>query len=160
MNRRLELLYRETEWLGVVNSLNNNDWSTYPASNLKLGWRTILRHQFHDIIPGSSITEVYEDTKVEYKEQKEIALKEQENFNKNLVKENKNSFTIINNANWNRNEIVEIESNLEGNFYDENNNKLNSQKVANKYFVELNDVNSLGFKTITLKEENIEKRKL
>lgn len=155
MNRRLELLYRETEWLGVVNSLNSNDWSTYPASNLNLGWKTILRHQFHDIIPGSSITEVYEDTKVEYKEAEEIALKEQENFNKNLVDENKKSFTVINNANWSRSEIVEIECDLEGNFYDEDNNKLNSQKVDNKYFVEVDDVNSLGFKTITLKEESI-----
>ena len=90
----------------------------YPSTNLTKGWKTILRHQFHDIIPGSSITEVYEDTKVEYKEAEQIALKEQENFKSSLVKENENTWTVINNANWSRSEVVEIESELEGNFYD------------------------------------------
>ena len=31
-------------------------------------WETILLNQFHDIIPGSSIKDVYDVTKVEYKE--------------------------------------------------------------------------------------------
>lgn len=33
---------------------------------LSEGWKIILRHQFHDIIPGSSIAGVYEDSKKEY----------------------------------------------------------------------------------------------
>ena len=31
-------------------------------------WRTVLLNQFHDILPGSSIAEVYEVTKKEYAE--------------------------------------------------------------------------------------------
>ena len=34
----------------------------YPREDLARGWELILLNQFHDIIPGSSITEVYEDT--------------------------------------------------------------------------------------------------
>ena len=33
----------------------------YPAQELRALWQTLLLNQFHDIIPGSSIREVYED---------------------------------------------------------------------------------------------------
>jgi alpha-mannosidase len=33
----------------------------YPADELRALWRTLLLNQFHDILPGSSIREVYED---------------------------------------------------------------------------------------------------
>lgn len=155
MNRRLEFLYRETEWLGTIAALNNNDFGVYPSTNLTKGWKTILRHQFHDIIPGSSITEVYEDTKVEYKEAEQIALKEQENFKSSLVKENENTWTVINNANWSRSEVVEIESELEGNFYDNEGNELKAQRENNKYIVEVKSIDGLGFKTIALKAEEV-----
>lgn len=156
MNRRLELLYRETEWLGAMNSLNIGDWNSYPQTDLAKGWKTILRHQFHDIIPGSSITEVYEDTKVEYKEAEKLALEAQENFKDSLIKEDENSWTVINNANWNRCETVEIKTELEGNFYDNKGNKLESQRKNGKYTVKVNNVEGTGFKTIKLKVEDIQ----
>ncbi|MGL4911870.1 MAG: alpha-mannosidase [Romboutsia sp.] len=159
MNRRLELLYRETEWLGVMNALNSGDWNTYPSTNLTKGWKTILRHQFHDIIPGSSITEVYEDTKIEYKEAEELALKAQEDFKPSLVKESENTWTVINNANWSRCEVIEIETELEGNFYDNEGNKLDAQRENGKYIVNVKDVEATGFKTITLKVEDVEEVK-
>ncbi|MGX4600853.1 alpha-mannosidase [Faecalimicrobium sp. JNUCC 81] len=156
MNRKLELLYRETEWLGAVNSLINNDWALYPSTNLLKGWKTILRNQFHDIIPGSSITEVYEDAKIEYKEAEDLALDARGEFNKTLVTEKEGTFTVINNANWDRTEVVEIETDLVGNFYDEDGNKLEAQKEKGKYIVKVKDVPSTGWKRITLKEEAIE----
>ncbi|MCP1311141.1 alpha-mannosidase [Paenibacillus tyrfis] len=67
-NRKLELLYRETEWLSVLTALHGAGWSSYPQSRLYEGWKIILRNQFHDIIPGSSIGEVYEDCREEYAE--------------------------------------------------------------------------------------------
>lgn len=33
----------------------------YPAAELEGTWKTLLLHQFHDILPGSSVREVYED---------------------------------------------------------------------------------------------------
>ena len=35
-------------------------------NELHEGWEVILRNQFHDILPGSSIKEVYDDSKAEY----------------------------------------------------------------------------------------------
>ncbi|MFB9331145.1 alpha-mannosidase [Paenibacillus aurantiacus] len=72
-NRKLELAYREAEWLGALQSVLHADWSRYDASALLAGWKIILRNQFHDIIPGSSIREVYEDSRVEYAEAEAIA---------------------------------------------------------------------------------------
>ena len=152
MNRKLELLYRETEWLSTLNSLVNNDWNAYPSTNLLKGWKTILRNQFHDIIPGSSITEVYEDAKIEYKEAEELALAAKESLD--LAKENENTWTVINNANWDRCEIIEIETELEGNFYD-GDNKLEAQRENNKYLVKVENIPATGFKVITLKAEGI-----
>ena len=39
----------------------------YPAKELHESWECVLLHQFHDIIPGSSIHEVYEDSRVNYR---------------------------------------------------------------------------------------------
>ena len=35
---------------------------TYPHDEIESAWKTLLLNQFHDILPGSSIHEVYEDT--------------------------------------------------------------------------------------------------
>ncbi|WP_284638433.1 alpha-mannosidase [Paenibacillus silviterrae] len=75
-NRKLELLYREAEWMSVLSSLLTSSetgrWAAYPKSFLDKGWQIILRNQFHDIIPGSSIGEVYEDSRAEYSEAFEL----------------------------------------------------------------------------------------
>src|SRR3954452_9372538 len=34
----------------------------YPHDEIETAWKTVLLNQFHDIIPGSSIAEVYQDT--------------------------------------------------------------------------------------------------
>lgn len=64
-NRKCENLYTAAE---KVNSLSMLLGNNYPQENINNSWETILLNQFHDIIPGSSIKEVYDVTKVEYKE--------------------------------------------------------------------------------------------
>ena len=59
-NRKSELMMMDLELLGVLAG-------DYPAEADTRLWRDIiLLNQFHDILPGSSIAEVYEVTKVEY----------------------------------------------------------------------------------------------
>jgi alpha-mannosidase len=55
-NRRMEILLGQIEHLYC--HLPESD---YPHEALKKMWQTLLLHQFHDILPGSSIREVYED---------------------------------------------------------------------------------------------------
>ena len=66
---------RDTEWLGVLNCLFTADWQVYPQAELHEAWKILLRNQFHDILPGSSIHEVYEDSQAEYAEAEDIVQK-------------------------------------------------------------------------------------
>ncbi|WRP06278.1 alpha-mannosidase [Rossellomorea aquimaris] len=82
MNRKLEYGYREAELLSSWNSAVNG-WDHYPQELLEKGWKMILLNQFHDIIPGSSITEVYEDAHQDYEKAsgiKETIITSQENY--------------------------------------------------------------------------------
>ena len=65
-NRQLELKYRDAEILCTLAAIKAKDLGVYPASDLEKGWKLILKNQFHDIIPGSSIKEVYKDSEVEH----------------------------------------------------------------------------------------------
>lgn len=61
-NRKSELMLQDLELLGVLAK-------DYPAEEVERLWRDIiLLNQFHDILPGSSIAEVYDVTKVEYEQ--------------------------------------------------------------------------------------------
>lgn len=68
-NRECEFLCQDTEALSVIGKLLLG--KTYPSEQLYRSWRTILLNQFHDIIPGSSIHEVYEESDRQYLELKE-----------------------------------------------------------------------------------------
>ena len=63
-NRKSEFLYQDVELLALMNMMLNNE--KYPAEKINEGWETILLNQFHDILPGSSIKEVYEDSQKQY----------------------------------------------------------------------------------------------
>ena len=63
-NRKSEFLYTNTEWLCGVDRLLNG--TPYPKAELTQGWEMILTNQFHDIIPGSSIREVYDQCDIDY----------------------------------------------------------------------------------------------
>jgi alpha-mannosidase len=63
-NRKLELALRELE-LSASCAL----WQTgqaYPTDELLAIWREMLLYQFHDILPGSSITRVYDESRARY----------------------------------------------------------------------------------------------
>ena len=65
-NRQLEHLMREAEALLTYAYLLAG--LEYPRKELMEVWKIIMLNQFHDILPGSSIEEVYKDSEEEYKE--------------------------------------------------------------------------------------------
>lgn len=65
-NRKSEFMYQDAEMLSIINDAAAGAGS-YPQEQLNAGWETILLNQFHDILPGSSIKEVYEDSLNDYK---------------------------------------------------------------------------------------------
>lgn len=65
-NRKSEFLLHDAEFIAMLASLHTN--YEYPAQQLSEAWRTICLNQFHDIIPGSSIAPVYEESQQQYAE--------------------------------------------------------------------------------------------
>lgn len=65
-NRLSETKLSFAEFLSVMEKGFNS--SSYPADKLNSAWKKVLLNQFHDILPGSSIKEVYEDTDISYAE--------------------------------------------------------------------------------------------
>ena len=63
-NRKSEFLYHDIETLAETANIFGT--GEYPYNELLEGWKIILLNQFHDIIPGSSIAAVYEDSKEQY----------------------------------------------------------------------------------------------
>ena len=65
-NRKSEFLLHDTEFLAALASLHTD--YEYPLQQFNEAWQTICLNQFHDIIPGSSIGAVYEESQAQYAE--------------------------------------------------------------------------------------------
>ncbi|WP_026691908.1 alpha-mannosidase [Peribacillus kribbensis] len=152
MNRKMELLLRETEWLNALNSIVKGSWSAYPARDLEESWKIVLRNQFHDIIPGSSITEVYEDSRLEYAEAHELAAGAWSAASQSIAENDGGSaITVYNSSSWKRNDLVKVDTKATGELIwkNERGDVLEAQKTAaGEWLVKVSDVPSLGKSTI------------
>ena len=64
-NRRSEHKLREAELWATTAALHAPGYA-YPHEKLDRLWKTVLLHQFHDILPGSSIAWVHREAEAEY----------------------------------------------------------------------------------------------
>lgn len=152
MNRKLEFLYREAEWLTAMAAAKTGGIETAEQEALTEGWKIILRHQFHDIIPGSSILQVYEDSKTEYAKAREIAEQVESNAFSALVDQKKNTWTVLNNAGWAMNCLAAIPEGRDGVFKTETGEVLKSQREGDITYVEVNRVPAMAGKVICFEE--------
>ena len=105
-NRKSELLFRDAEIVSVFQYLENG---TYQGADLEAGWKKILLNQFHDILPGTCIREVYEECDREYGE---IAGIGQESIRQNLrciAQPDEAAVTVYNTLSWSRRQVVSID---------------------------------------------------
>ncbi|NLO46314.1 MAG: alpha-mannosidase [Clostridiales bacterium] len=117
-NRKNELLYHDVETLCETARLLAGE--EYPAEKILDAWKIILLNQFHDIIPGSSIAAVYEDSKEQYEEilgaGKELAEKAIGAIS-SRIKLDGDSLVVFNTLGFDRDDIVETEMPANGDFY-------------------------------------------
>ena len=102
-NRKSELGLMDLEYFSVLTLKE----LAYPKEELEQLWKTILLNQFHDILPGSSIQEVYEVTKEEYHqvaEQIESLVEKR----KNMIAGTGNAITIFNTTGKKRDDVVNL----------------------------------------------------
>lgn len=102
-NRHFEMLYSAIEKLGVMAEAYGAkpDWAL-----LHKGWEKGLLVQFHDVLPGSSITPVYEDVKEIYKEIFDIAKRFLESACLNTQVDIKQDLQVVNTLSWDRDVLV------------------------------------------------------
>ncbi len=156
-NRKSELLYQDVEAFSTLAMLQGH---SYPQDELAKGWETILINQFHDILPGSSIKEVYEDTKAEYEEVLKSGNKMLNSALKGIAASiplKEKSAVVFNSLSFDRSDVVEIPcpEGLQGvRIVDGQGNTVPSQIVEEKgekkilFFA--TDVPAKGYKTFTI----------
>lgn len=71
-NRKSEFLLHDAEFVAALAAQIDPSY-TYPADVFHKAWELICLNQFHDIIPGSSINEVYIDSQAQYAEIRRMA---------------------------------------------------------------------------------------
>jgi alpha-mannosidase len=114
-NRRCEnLLYAAELYSTLANIIGD---VPYPKQELETAWKQVLFNQFHDILPGSSIPEVYQDANPAWqqaqtvaKERLEMALSAiaQQISLPNPPTPDAQPIVIFNSLNWSRSEVVEV----------------------------------------------------
>lgn len=103
-NRKAEFGMMNLELLSV---LAEKYGVAYPKKELDEMWKIILRNQFHDILPGSSIHEVYEVTKKEYAE---ISEQTEKLISERIAAllERKEGLTVFNTLGFERDDVVAL----------------------------------------------------
>lgn len=108
-NRKNELLYRKTE---ILSSIAGSRWGMdYPYNQLLTGYHMLLTNQFHDILPGSSIKEVYAQAKKDNLRVAEIAEKELHRSKQiwaKGIRHKKEDIIVFNTLSWDVTGIAEI----------------------------------------------------
>lgn len=64
-NRKGEFALQNGELIGVLG--NTLCGVAYPQEEIEKGWKILLLNQFHDILPGSAIKEVYDESDRQYR---------------------------------------------------------------------------------------------
>ena len=110
-NRRGEdLLYQAEVWATVAQLVTGQP---YPQEKLETAWKALLFNQFHDILPGSSIPEVFEDANREWGTVlalgQEVLVAALETLTKSLtVPDGLQPLVVFNAHSWARTELVSV----------------------------------------------------
>lgn len=105
LNRQTEFLLQSVEFLTSIAAL---DGYAYPHDELVVYWQLLLLNQFHDILPGSSIYEVYQDSEQQFKRIKDGAKQLMKQVKDSLCVRERQSFTLVNRLSWKRLEPIFI----------------------------------------------------
>jgi len=165
-NRKSEVLLTNVE---KFSSLAAMFGGKYNAADLEEAWKNVLFNQFHDILPGSSIREVYIDAPERYKQSEAIGTFElkksltylSNQINTSIVKKGE-PLLVFNPLSWERTSIVAVQlpeaDNNEYSIFDLQGKEVPSQTVQkDKYnreiFFKAGSVPSLGYKLYEMRKQ-------
>ena len=142
-NRKSELLLMDLELASVLAA----GQLAYPAGELDRMWKKVLLNQFHDILPGSSIHEVYEVTKREYEE---LAAEANDLLSQRLaaLAGKGEGVTVFNTTGYTRNDVVELGKTDAKALANESGKVYPVQRTADGAVAYLEGLPSKGWKTL------------
>jgi alpha-mannosidase len=159
MNRRMENILHDAEMIStILGSLAG--FAHYPQSQIYESWKIVLRNQFHDILPGSSIAEVYADCRTEYAEAEALAAGAKSASLQGLAglvrKGTSPTWIVMNTLPWIRKDLIQLswEKRFKGKvWYDAAGRRLQTQmgKAAdqgNVLLIEVDHIPAFGYTTI------------
>jgi alpha-mannosidase len=156
LNRQAETLYHDTEWLCALADTLTGD-AVYPQHELNSGWEIILHNQFHDVLPGTSIPQVFEDSRADYDRAKEIGRAALERAQKTLIgriRAQQESVVVFNPLAWSRDGLIELpwSDTLAGKTLSSDDGQMQLSQVIEsgeekKLLLETSMVPSLGYRT-------------
>ncbi len=124
-NRKCEIRNQDAESFSTYAYLLGK-LEDYPFGKLRECWKTVLLNQFHDILPGSSIEDVYNDSLEQYRRVwaseesliedvlTRIARRTERGFGNDFIVVDENeSLTVFNNTSFERNEVIVSDGALE-----------------------------------------------
>ena len=110
-NRKAELALREAELWGLAAHALKG--TPYPWQAIGETWRTVLLHQFHDILPGSSIEAVYHEAE----ESMAGAIVAARNLATSAIMafaDDSEALTAFNSLSWERSSLVPLPAGFQG----------------------------------------------
>jgi alpha-mannosidase len=156
-NRKLEFELQTAEFLQTVALVKDRTFS-YDKELLDQGWKLLLLNQFHDILPGSSIKEVYEDSDIDYQKLKEITAKLQlQALNKIIASENGNkaenekAVYVWNTLSFPRNEVILLSPGVYTVLH--RGKKLQTQYTEQGCYCEVKNIPANGYTVLCCMEE-------
>lgn len=154
-NRRSELRLQDVEKLFVAYTP-----ATYPKEILDSLWKRLLLNQFHDILPGSSIDEVYAQTDRDYKDLERETTELLSKFGNDVFRSNEDNIVVYNSIGKTRSIIVPLKSSHSKRYVINDNCELRTQRVEeNKVLLELPDRKPYSFtnvKVLPPKDKDLE----
>ncbi|KKK58634.1 hypothetical protein LCGC14_3042460, partial [marine sediment metagenome] len=174
-NRKSEILLVDAERISTLANLCRS--ALYPQQRLADAWEKVMFNQFHDILPGSSIKSVYQDSEEDYTWIRKIG---EDIIKGSLDKISSQVDTsgvagqpvvVFNSLSWPREAIVSIPAFLSRDYVvrDSEGNKCLFQKIEEKDFASKEEKSlllckaklpSFGYTTLFIEERNEAKPKI
>lgn len=143
MNRRMEYRLRRVEILSFL--AERLSGIPYDREKLTKAWKIVLCHQFHDILPGSAIREVYEDSHRAYGEAGELLSQAEAASLAGLLTPKEGVYTVFNHSGWKRSAFVLVKGGGGLRFTDRKGQRLSSWRDGQDARVLLKELAPFSF---------------
>lgn len=154
-NRKNEILYEQIETASCMAGMEKDEQL---QKVLERGWDILMLNQFHDIVPGSAIKPVYEQTDKEYPEIEKAGREELDRIVSAAVGRlsmEKEGVVVMNTQGYERDDLVVLDDETEiPRLIDEDGRDVPAQRTEDgRYLLYVSHVPPLGYKKLYETEE-------